>query len=286
MRQATSLLWGAAGRPPMFGEVVGRCRVCGADDHGLSFQSWVKSTFMDWDKLMPGEIICHACQFCFADDSTVLAKRLGKDKPQLMRNYSHFVVDGEWLPLSKADRRLMADILINRAPDLAVVAMSGQKHLIFRSTPGWWQIEEHMTRPFPAQLADVLPGVEKLYNGGFNKKEIETGRYSQSRILAFGLDAWRQLETVIVRPLRGSLVLTLALFLAQKEEYDGIQGSLRDGDSTAGAPLAGHTGRLQESLPSQNLAAVRRQHQERSLHRDSQSFHQPSFFEVEHTDCR
>lgn len=280
--KAITALYQAAGAPRMSGAVAGACRICGAAGQGLAFEVWVRDTFMDWDKLVPGSIICHACQFAFADDSVLLAQRLGKDKPQRMRNYSHFVVAGEWRPISKGDKRQMADILLHQAPDAVIVAVSGQKHLIFRALPGWWQIEEQAVRPFPAQLAIVLATVEALYGSGFAKEEIETGRYAQARILAQGLPTWRPLEAII-RPLRGSLALSLALFLAQKEQAD--DGSLRDGDGPTDPDLAGRSSGVQKPLPGQNLAAIRGQHQERRVHSDTKPLRQQSLFEIGCTDC-
>lgn len=281
--QASTLLYHAAGSPSMAGNTPGTCRVCGGDEiPGITFDDWVRDTFMDWDKIQPGAIICQACQFAFTDDSLPLGQRLGTGKAQRMRNYSHFVIGGEWRPISKGNKRGMADILLHQSPEMAVIALSGQKHLIFRASPGWWQIEEQAARPFPAQLAGALDVVEQLYAGGFAKAEIETGRYSQARILAFGLTEWRQREAV-VRTLRGSLTLSLALFLAQKEA--GEDGSLRDGAGPAGADLAGHPGGVQEPLPGENLAAVRGQHQERGVHRDAQPVRQQSLFEVGGEDC-
>ncbi len=273
---ATQILYRAAGAPPMTGEDPGVCRVCGEMGRGLAFDGWVRDTFMDHDKLQPGTIICQACQFAFTDDSLPLGQRLGTGKAQRMRNYSHFVVGGEWRPISKGDKRGMAAILLHQSPEVAVIALSGQKHLIFRALPGWWQIEEQAARPFPVQLAGALSVVEALYNGGFAKEEIETGRYSQTRILAFGLAEWRQRDA-LVRTLRGSLTLSLALFLAQKE---ADSGSLRAGDGPADTDLAGHPGGVQKPLPGQNLAAVRGQHQERRVHGDAQPVRQQSLFEV------
>jgi hypothetical protein len=280
--RATHILYKAAGAPSMQGSERGVCRVCDAMGTGLDFAAWVRDTFMDWDKLVPGTILCQACQFAFADDSVLLAQRLGKAKPQRMRNYSHFVVGGEWRPISKGDKRQMAAILLQQSPEVAVVALSGQKHLIFRAAPGWWQIEEQAARPFPTQLAGVLAAVESLYDSGFSKAEIETGRYAQARIIAGGLAAWRELETM-VRPLRGSLVLCLALFLAQKEEDE--DGSLRDGDGPADSDLAGHSGRLQEPVPGEDLAAVRGQYQKCRVHGDPEPLRQQSLFALGCADC-
>jgi hypothetical protein len=215
MKGPTAWIYEAAGAPPMPGNTRGRCRACGQAAKGMPFREWVKNTFTDWDKLYPGEIVCHACLFCFDDQSVALMKRVGRDKPQRMRNYSHFVVGGEWHPLSKAEKSRMRELLL-ADPTVAVIALSGQKHIIFRARPGWWQIEEQSVRPFPALLARLLEAVEALYRAGATKAEIESGYYSQRSLLAIGLDRWRELESQI-KPFRGGLALPLAVFLAQKD---------------------------------------------------------------------
>jgi hypothetical protein len=216
MDSATNLIYRAAGSPAMQTRTDGRCRTCGVLGSGLPFTGWVRDTFTDWDKIGSGEIICQACQFCFTDQNEALAKKLDKPAPQRMRNYSHFVRRGEWVPLSKADKPRMRELLLSPL-DLAVIALSGQKHIIFRGKPGWWQFEERSLRAFPGPLGQALAIVEDLYDGGFNKSEIETGRYSQKRILDFGLDHWRRAEAFI-RPMRGSARLALAIFLASRSD--------------------------------------------------------------------
>lgn len=197
---------------------MGECRTCGVITAGSAFDEWVKPTFTDHDKIGAGQVVCNACLFCFDDHNTELTRRTGKEKPQRMRNYSHFVLAGEWIPLGKADKALMRSILV-RNPEVAIVAASGQKHLAFRCPPGWWQIEDTTVRPFPDSLQTVLAIIEPAYEAGISKTELESGRYNQQRILMFGLARWRRLESVI-GPLRGTVQLKLALFLAQKDEDD------------------------------------------------------------------
>jgi len=195
---------------------MGVCRVCGADGAGLPFDSWVRQTFTDWDKLVPGSILCHACQFSFAEASELLARRVGKEKPQRMRNYSHFVVDGAWEPLSKGNKARMREILLAGIPQVAVIAESGQKHIVFRASPGVVQFEESRVDDI-SMLAQILASVEELYNGGLSKGEIESGRYAGYRILRFGFERWQELDGYL-SPLRQSRTFALAMFLAQKEE--------------------------------------------------------------------
>lgn len=236
----TSILYRVAGQPSMNGNEIGLCRTCGVKGIGILFDSWVKDTFTNFGDLMPGSILCHACQFVFDEHSELLAQRVGKDKPQRMRNYSHFIVAGDWIPLSKSDKTKMGDILLNRSPDLAVVSVSGQKHIIFRARPGWWQIEEQTVRPFRDELKNLLAFAEELYQGELSKEEIETGRYVQYRIIRFGFERWREIENVL-RPRRGSIALQLAVFLAQKEKgddgQDDVVGPASNGGTTVDANL-------------------------------------------------
>jgi len=97
--------------------------------------------------------------------------------------------------------------------------VSGQKHLFFRSAAGWWQVEEQSMPPFPVALASTLQPIEALYHAGISKAEIESGRYSQHRIMTAGVALWRACEATL-RPLRGTLPFTLALFLAQQDEEE------------------------------------------------------------------
>lgn len=103
----SELIWEAAGFPVMLGKDWRMCRVCGNTGHGLLFHEWVRDTFTNHDLLKPGEICCHACQFCMDARSTVLQAKLEADKPQRMTNYSHFVSGGRWMVFSKADKRAM-----------------------------------------------------------------------------------------------------------------------------------------------------------------------------------
>lgn len=215
----TRILWRAAGRPPGEGNTASTCRICGQAGAGLPFVDWVRPTFTDWDKLLPGDVICQPCQFSFAERSELLTARVGKEKLQRMRNYSHFIVGGMWLPLSKGQKSQMAQVLLHQSPEVAVIAQSGQKHLIFRARPGIVQFEEQQIADLHG-LGSLLAMVEMLY-GGFSKAEIETGAYAQHRILKFGTPAWWELEQV-VRPRRQSALFELALFLAQRKgDEDG-----------------------------------------------------------------
>lgn len=275
----THILYRAAGEPLMDGDAAGMCRFCGLSGLGLSFAAWVRDTFTDHDRLLPGDIICHACQFAFDEASSLLTLATGRDKLQRMRNYSHFVVRGEWLPLNKGEKDGMVAALA-RQPEVAIIAVSGQKHLIFRAQAGWWQIEEQSSPPFPDVLWPLLATVELLYSGGFSKGEIETGRYYQHRLLEFGLDRYLALEALIA-PARGTLPLELALFLAQRRELDDdgrLPAGIPYSAETAHSALARRAGRLQATVREEHLAAVRGQPARGGLHEQPEQVRQLGLF--------
>jgi hypothetical protein len=215
----TQLIYGAAGHNPRNAEQ--HCWLCGGPAFmPIPLKDFIKPTFTDHDKIAcpDSNLVCAACVFCHNERSELLATMVGKDKPQRMRNYSHFVVDGKWIPLGKGNKAKMAELLL-RKPELAIIAISGQKHIIFRAQPGWWQVEEQSALPFPSKLRELLGIIESLYVG-FSKSEIESGNYAQYRIRKFGLPEWWALESQI-KSERGGLPFTLALFLAQKKKGEG-----------------------------------------------------------------
>lgn len=253
-------LWQIAGQPEMKGEQPGWCRICGNEGIGLSFVAWVRDTFTDHDKLRDGDIICHACQFLFDEASEILRQRVGKDKLQRMRNYSHFVVNDVWYPLSKGDKDRMKHYLFGEElPQLAVIAESGQKHILFRAMwnqpgrndYGYIQFEEHGAFINRRTLRDLLSPVEELYQC-FNKEAIETGRYNSNYIMKCGIDWWQSLEKQIQKH-RNTLLLQIALFLAKK-------GEMNDGVATKSSGLvddnlAGNSARLQTQV-FEHLGAI------------------------------
>lgn len=237
---ATQLIYQAAGSPALEGLVpsVGRCFLCGGDLGGRGYLSrhWVKPTFTDHDKARCPESdhLCAGCVFCSLERSVWLQERLGKDKPQTMRNYSHFVAGGQWHCLTKAETARMRELL--PVADVAVIADSGQKHLCFRAVPGTWQFEEQRLWPDWPGLCRLLELIEPLYVT-FSKTEIQSGNYSPHRIRAFGLERWRELEGEL-RSQRGSALMELALFLAHKEAASGARGE-GSADSVGSASLNG-----------------------------------------------
>jgi hypothetical protein len=263
----------------------GQCKFCGQASEGLAFEKWVKLTFTDFDKLQVGEIVCNDCLFFFDEASAELAERMNKEKPQRMRNYSHFIVNGEWTPLSKGNKAQMRELLLGDVfPELAAIADSGQKHIVFRATrnttgskAGWVQFEEQKLYLKPDELRGLLAPVEKLYEE-FSKVEIESGDYAGYRILKFGMYRWLELENQI-KAMRGKAIFSLALFLAQRSD-DGKSGNQEQGGGLAESNLEGNASGLQEPLSDDDLDAVREPSQKRGIHKQSGKVHQPTLFET------
>lgn len=259
----------------------GVCRFCGQQKEGDDFQRWAKPTFTDHDKLLPGDIVCNDCLFWFEESNAELATKMGKDKPQRMRNYSHFIVNGEWIPLSKGDKSTMTKLLLSTSfPELAAIAESGQKHIVFRATrnpqggkAGWVQFEEQSLWLEPDELCQALDAIEPALSI-FSKGEIESGNYLPHRIMAYGLGTWRELE-VIIKPLRGGLFFSLVMFLAQKREDDNARNS----SGFTGSGVAGDKQRVQKPLSPDDMGAVREHGSGSGLHQQSRQVHQLTMFE-------
>jgi hypothetical protein len=200
------------------------CCFCGALAEGFLFNKWVKPTFTDHDKLIAGTIVCEDCAFWFQEQSVELAEKMEKDKPQRMRNYSHFVKSKEWKPFSKAQKsEMLAELVSFPFPELAVVAESGQKHIAFRarrnlpeSTSGWVQFEENSVWVEPLRLQKTVNVIEKLLCG-FGKNQVDSGNYYPQLVMKFGFDAWQKLEAQISK-MRGTPFFQLAVFLAPMPE--------------------------------------------------------------------
>lgn len=228
MTPATHILWCAAGKPPGEGNTTGVCRVCGHEGMGLPFDRWVRDTFTNYNLLTRGDIICQWCQFAFAQSCPVLTAKVNKDKPQRMQNYSHIVSGGVWHPLTKGQKPQIRDLLL-QSPELAVIAESGQKHLVFRATPGWIQFEEQAIPMHPQSLREHMHIVDSLYQH-FSKDEIQTGRYASWKIKQCGVEVFTTLEGN-ASGMRGSLMFDLAVFLAHRDETE-VSGEETNGKPT------------------------------------------------------
>lgn len=220
---ATMAIYHASGATHVDGPEVGLCRLCGADDRGQAWGAWVKDTFNDLDLTVPGTIVCRGCLLLTENFSTWYQKLLGRDKPQKPWTWSHFVLRGEYVVLSKADKSRMVEILL-QDPEFAVIAVSGQKHLAFRARPHVWQYETVQVPADPGRLEEALAATTPLYEAGATKAEILSGQYAARSIQRIGLREWRRMEDRM-RQFRGSAMTELAVFLTTKQEAAGDDGA-------------------------------------------------------------
>lgn len=202
----------ACSNKPVYGDIAGICRITGENSKGLLFNKWVKDTFTDLGYLKPGNIISNEALFCFDEASAVLQEKTGKDKLQRFRNYSHFVLNGEWFIKDKGQKEDMMNILL-QCPEICVISESGQRHLVFKHQPGNWQYEDISIQPDIALFSFLQSRIHQM-SGTFSNDEIKSGGYLQYRIIKFGFTAWKKIEDEI-KPYRGAALFDLALFFSK-----------------------------------------------------------------------
>jgi predicted glycosyl hydrolase (DUF1957 family) len=205
-------IYAASGTATRYGDTFGVCRITGKEGTGLQFDKWVKDTFTDFSYLKPGTIISNEALFCFQEQSELIQQITGKDKPQRFRTYSHFVNQGAWHVLNKADKAVMLPLML-QVPEVCVIAESGQKHLVFKHKPHTWQLEETTVQPDVERFTALHGSVYALAEG-FSIDEIQSAQYQGHRIIKFGAAKWKELESQI-KQWRGSAMFDLALFFAK-----------------------------------------------------------------------
>lgn len=201
---------GASGA--VFGTTPGVCRITGKQSQGIPFQKWVRDTFTDHGSLLPGTIISNEAAFCFEEKSAIIQRITGRDKPQCFRTYSHLVADGQWLLLTKADKQRMVDLLLNHHCEIVCLSDSGQKHLLFKHRPGYWQLEEMQLLPNLPLFSRLHSAMMALLEMGFSQAEVISGQYASNRLMKVELEAWQQHETEI-GAYRGSQIFTFSSWL-------------------------------------------------------------------------
>lgn len=190
-----------------------RCWLCGGPTggKGQTTKKAIKDTFTDIDKARApaSKSVCPGCAFCLSFRE--------------LRNYSILATEQELRHPTRAESR---DILLNppKPPFVICIAVSGQKHLTFKAevaySRNFYPVQMEDTRIIVdvTRLSELLDLVERLYTV-FSKDEIKTSRYSQGRIKEFGISRFQELEERLA-PHRGSRLFDLAVFVAQKKEFD------------------------------------------------------------------
>ena len=197
-------------------ELCGLCRGTAVDV--LPLNKAVNPGFADRDQFVK-ETCCLACHWAMSNANIDLQEFMRKDKPQRCRNYSHFRKGADYQPLSKAQKQEMLDLLLAPPfPGVAVIANSGQKHLLpfapLNPFPirGYGQVmfENDCFELHLDFFNELVCHCQALYDEGWNKKQIETGQYVYIR----GMDIrdWRRHEKSI-GPHRGTKTFQLALYL-------------------------------------------------------------------------
>lgn len=188
------------------------CWLCGGETHGKGTpkKKTIKSTFTDHDlaKAPMSESICEACTWALSQRS--------------LRNYSILATEeGLYHP----SRPEMQKICLEppKPPFVFALAVSGQKWLHFKAKINYSNtafvvaFEETPVVVNPTQFAKMTEYIELLYNGGFTKDEILSGKYNSSKIITYSLVRFMEHEGQI-RDFRGGRMFELAVFLAQKKE--------------------------------------------------------------------
>lgn len=206
------------------------CYLCGGATYApQALRALIKPTFTDFD-VARGDLnagICCACAAALNEQDVDLQRLLGREKPQRPRNYSHFVKNGAWTPYSKAQKADMIGALWDAVPEVAIIAVSGQKHLAFKArvnppgqAVGWLMFEEQHVWLDLDLFRATFQRVSALYAAHFNKESILTGRYSFYP--DSDLATWKRCEPAL-RAIRGGAVLALAVYLCTRDDNEEIQ---------------------------------------------------------------
>lgn len=181
-----------------YGDTKGVCRFTGLEGVGVPFKKWVKPTFSDFDCLVPGDIVSNQAMLMFDEKSDYIRRQTGKEKLQRFRTYSHFYFEDKWHLFTKAHKKEMYAALFSDSLELAVMAESGQKHLVMKYQPGTWCLEGMIVYPDLNLLSTIHLTMQELMSMGFNQTETITGNYPSYKLLRVpSLNRWEELKTIL-----------------------------------------------------------------------------------------
>lgn len=207
---ATHLIYAAAQFPHV--EAVpadGVCAVCGADiGEGVPIKKVVSSSFTDWNVLadMTAPFVCKACKWCI--------------KEPKMRRSQYLATNDELIYFKRDD---LEHHLFNppEPPFVFFVTASYKKHGSFRARVNdsrklfYVQFEDRQILFSPNKYIELFETMKRMYMV-FNKvQEIGRGWYIQKRIQEYGLDLWREHESILAA-YRGSQVFELLVYALNK----------------------------------------------------------------------
>ncbi len=186
------------------------CWLCGGPTDGIGWprHTAFSSTFTNWTlaKCPDSGAVCVPCAYLHTKpswDAYVAAHPdagLKTGKPMSWRSYSHLFAAPHFhtCPTRAGWRGWL--LAPPAPPFLMAVAVSAQKHLLFRATVAHCRdylpllLEEDTVWLDRARFTACLADFEALYAAGFSKDSIITGDYHHTRLLKVGLRTWRALE--------------------------------------------------------------------------------------------
>lgn len=216
MKHICEQIYKIGAKNKIYGSEKGICRITGKESVGMQFEKWVKNTFNDHGFLFPGTIISNEALFCFDEFSNIIQKKTCKDKPQRFRTYSHIINNNVWYCVTKADKRLIFQLIIEGA-EMICLTDTGQKHILFKHKPGMWQLDELHVKPDVELLELLHYHMCELLAYQFSQAEIITGNYKSNRILKAGLKNWKEHENII-KEHRGSGIFDFTGFMLYSDE--------------------------------------------------------------------
>lgn len=181
---------------PVYGSHEGICRITGKPGKGIPFKKFVKPTFTDHAYLYPGDIVSNEALFCFDEASAEVQAKVGKDKLQRFRTYSHMVYKGQWFCLTKADKKRIFDMICDGA-ELVCLTDTGQKHILFKHKTGMWQLDELYITPDVTLLQHLHSTMRELMGAGFTQTAIIHGEYNTAFIIKNGFQIWKRCEDIL-----------------------------------------------------------------------------------------
>ncbi len=219
--------------PPRIGQ-DSHCWLCGGETKGIGWRvkDALSSNFTDCNSAarLDSNTLCQACaatassvgwtQYvqCYPDRKlwTHFPEKEGKTVRACNWLYfSHVFAENYHETPTRARWR---DVLSNppQPPFLLIMAVSGKKQILFRGRVSysqdsyWLQYDTTTVLIKRQQFIDCLDAFEHLYNAGFSKDSIVTGKYHQGQLLKVGLSAWRDMESVI-KPYRDTAIELLSV---------------------------------------------------------------------------
>lgn len=201
---------------PIYGRQQGTCRILGVQSNGVNFDDWVKPTFTNYEFLYPGDIISNQAMYFFDEKNHDFTGRTGKDKQQKCRSYSHFLHEGVWHIMTKADLQKMSSLILSGC-EWVCVANSGQKHLVWLTQKNMWNFEGVQIEQDIELLSELIDTTNFMYTNGISKKMISGDDVNLKAIRDFGFDEWFELDQKLSK-FRGSKIFDFAVFLTHRDE--------------------------------------------------------------------